>query len=104
MSNVPQDPRIDQLIETVDALQEKLIHVSKESEGLTWNNRNWEAVKLALEMNEKRFKTFETQIESVKNLVMSLQTQFQAFQQQRAIELQNMVNYGATQRDEETND
>lgn len=99
--NIPDDPRIGQLQDNVKELQEMIRHAVHEHTGTVWNNRNWEAVKQTLEGHEKRFRTFEVQIESVKNLVMGLQSQFQAFQQQRAIELQKMVNYAATQRDEE---
>jgi septation ring formation regulator EzrA len=102
MSNVPQDPRIDQLVTTVDEMQKKLTDVSKNVEGYTFDTRNWLAVKLTLEEQEKRFHAFEKQIEQVRNLVMNLQTQFQQFQVQRVTELQNMVNHGPTQRDEDT--
>lgn len=104
MSNVPQDSRIVQLISKVDELETKLTEVSKLSEGYTFDARNWTAVKATLEITEQRIKTIETQIESVKNLVMQVQAQFQQFNQQRAIELSKMVNYGTTQRDEDSND
>lgn len=102
MSNIPQDPRIDQLIAEVAELKAKLTEVSKLSEGYTFDTRNWTAVKLTLEKNEDRFDIFEKKIQSAMNLVSTLQSQFNAFQQQRAIELHRMVNHGPTSENTDT--
>lgn len=103
MENVPQDPRIDQLIDEVAELKAKLLEVSKLSEGYTFDTRNWNAVKQTMEKNEDRFDIFEKKIQSAMNLVSTLQSQFNAFQQQRAIELQKMVNYGPTSHENTDN-
>ena len=99
--NVPNDSRIENLTNRVAEMETDLREALERTSGLTWNTRNWEAVKTTLEIQEQRFDDLQTQINSAKNLVMTLQQQFTQFQQQRATELQHFVNFGPTSTDED---
>ena len=98
--NVPENSTVLVLSKQVSEMQSQLDEAIKRTSGLTWNNRNWEAVKQTLEKQESRFADLKIQIDSVKNLVMVLQQQYQQFQQQRAIELNNLLSNRQTVRDE----
>lgn len=98
--NVPQDATVVNLENQVKEMQNQLSEALKSSSGLTWNNRNWEAVKITLETQEQRLKDLDAKIEMVKGVVMQLQTQFQLFNQQRATELDFLLSNRQTQKDE----
>jgi predicted nucleic acid-binding Zn-ribbon protein len=99
--NVPVNSEVENLAQEVKELRTQLDEALKQTSGLTWNNRNWEAVKQNLEVNEQRINQIGTQIDSLKNLIMQVQTQFQQFQQQRAIELNNLLQNRRTDNNDD---
>lgn len=98
--NTPENTQLTILEDRVDEMEARLREALNKTSALTWNHRNWEAVKQEMEVQQQRFKTLEMQIESVKNLVMSMQIQFQQFQQQRAIELDQLLHGRQTVKDD----
>ena len=99
--NVPEDTQLTSLENRVKEMETQLAEVLKRTSGLTWNNRNWEAVKTTLEVQDQRFKNLEIQISSIKNLVMVLQNRFTQFEQQRAIELNKLLSNRQTFKDDD---
>ena len=95
-ANQPVNPEIQLLRNRVEEMERELRDALERTSGLTWNNRNWEAVKLTLEAQEQTLRDFDTELKSVKNLVMTLQRDFIQFKQQRAIELDHFVGHGPT--------
>lgn len=97
--NEPENTLLTSLETRVKEMEVQLTEALKRTTGLTWNLRNWEAVKQEMEVQRQRFNTFENQINGVKNQITVLQQQFQQFQQQRAIELNNLLSNRQTVRD-----
>lgn len=57
-----------------------------------------EGCSATLQIQAQQIKRQQEELNTLKNLFMTLQGQFQQFQTQRAIELQGMVNAGPTVR------
>ena len=100
--NVAKNPEIEIMVKRVEEMELQLKEALDRTSGLVWNTRNWEAVKGTLEVQEQRFQDFDKELQSIKNLVMTMQRQFQQFEKQRAIELQHFVNFGPTATHEKT--
>lgn len=55
-----------------------------------------QGVSIELQTQKQHLNTLNDKIDGVYNLIRTMQQQFDLFQQQRGIELSNMVNHGPT--------
>lgn len=68
----------------------------KEAKQIAIKASTIQGVSIELQTQKQHLNTLNTKIDSVMNLVMTLQESMNNFQRQRAIELNNMVNHGPT--------